>query len=57
MDKETKKFLLRKFEEKWAKDNKEMIEDCWKLVDEVMFFRMKWGIPFEIVLSKEDMKE
>ena len=57
MEKETKEFLLRKFQEKWAKDNKGMIDDCWELVDEVMMFRMKWGIPFELVLSKEDMKE
>lgn len=38
-----KQFLAEKFAEKWAKDNKEMIEDLTYLASEVTFFNLSWG--------------
>jgi hypothetical protein len=53
-----KAFLLEKECEEWLKQNKDMMKDYMNLVNDVMLFKAKWGIPVELRIGElEELKE
>ena len=57
MNKKTKQFLVNKFAENWMKENKEFVADYSRLCEEILLFRMKWGVEIGIILkNSEDAK-
>ena len=55
MKKHIKQFLIEKELEKWVKENKTLLQDYSELCNDLLFFRMKWGI--EIGFVFHDSKE
>lgn len=51
MKEPTKEFLLRKFNEKWMKENKGMTDDYYKICHDILMFKAMWGIDIGIMLE------
>lgn len=52
--KNSRKFIVDKFVEKWMNENKEMLEDYQKLCLDILIFRDMWGIEISLLLKKPD---
>lgn len=46
-------FILEKEINKYLNESKDMFNEYQEIINKVMFFRMKWGIPVEIVIKKQ----
>lgn len=58
MKKNIKKFLLEKEVKKWFFNHKELMNDVSELAHMMTMFKVKYGIPLEIVYDdKKDSKD
>lgn len=55
--KETKEFIMRKFHEKWIKENKGMMEDYYKICHDILMFKAMWGIGIGIIFKTPAKEE
>ena len=55
MSKKVKEFLVRKYTEKWIKENEGLFEDYQELCEGLLLFRANWGIEIGFIFknSKE----
>ena len=51
MKKQTKKFLLQKFADKWLLENNTFVEDYSEICSAIMMFKMNYGIDTGLILK------